>query len=135
MLFRSWANYLLHLCPDVSIFLKNVFLYFILGYAGSSLPHSFFSSFSEQGLLQLWGIGFSLRWILLLRSTASRALRASVVAAPGLCSTGSVVVVHRLSCSSACGVFPGQGSNPCLLPWHVDSLPLSHQERPQFLNL
>ena len=52
-----------------------------------------------------------------------------------LCSRGSVIVVHRLSCSSACGVFPDQGSNPCLLPWQVDSLPLSHQERPQFLNL
>ena len=30
----------------------------------------------------------------------------SVVAAPRLWSTGSVVVVHRLNCSAACGVFP-----------------------------
>ena len=41
-------------------------------------------------------------------------------------STGSVVVVHDLSCSVACGIFPDQVSNPCLLHWQVDFLPLSH---------
>ena len=51
---------------------------------------------------------------------------------------GSIVVVHRLSCSAACGLFPDQdstacgifldqGSNPCLLHWQADSSPLSHQ--------
>ena len=29
----------------------------------------------------------------------------------------SVVVMHRLSCSVACGVFPDQGSNPLPLHW------------------
>ena len=33
----------------------------------------------------------------------------------------SVVVVHGLSCSTACGIFPDQGSNPCPLPWQADS--------------
>ena len=28
-----------------------------------------------------------------------------------------------------CGIFPDQGSNPCLLHWQVDYLPLSHQGR------
>ena len=28
------------------------------------------------------------------------------------------------------GIFPTQGSNPCLLLWQVDSLPLSHLESP-----
>ena len=28
-----------------------------------------------------------------------------------------------LSCSTACGIFPDQGLNPCLLHWQVDSLP------------
>ena len=28
------------------------------------------------------------------------------------------------------GIFPTQGSNPHLLHWQVDSLPLSHQGRP-----
>ena len=35
-------------------------------------------------------------------------------------------MAHGLSCSMACGIFPDQGSNPCLLHWQVDSLPLSH---------
>ena len=39
---------------------------------------------------------------LLLRSTGSR-------------HAGSVVVAHGPSCSTACGIFPGQGSNPCPL--------------------
>ena len=30
-------------------------------------------------------------------------------------STSSVVVVHGLSFSVACGIFPDQGSNPCTL--------------------
>ena len=37
---------------------------------------------------------------------------------------------HGLSCPVACGIFPEQGSNPCLLDWQVDSLPLSHQGSP-----
>ena len=51
----------------------------------------------------------------------------SFVATPGLESTDSIVVAQRVSCSMACGIFPYQGSNPCLLYWQVDSLPPSHQ--------
>ena len=29
-------------------------------------------------------------------------------------------MVHRLSCSVACGVFLDQGLNPCLLHWQED---------------
>ena len=36
-------------------------------------------------------------------------------------------MVHRLSCTMACGIFSVQGWNPCLLDWQVNSLPLSHQ--------
>ena len=43
----------------------------------------------------------------------------------------SVVVVHELSCSVACGVFPDQGLNPCLLHWQEGSLPL-RQGSPDF---
>ena len=39
---------------------------------------------------------------------------------------GSVVVAYRLNCSSACGLFPDQESNPRLLHWQMNSLPLSH---------
>ena len=30
-------------------------------------------------------------------------------------------MVHRLSCSTACGIFLDQGSNPCPLHWQADS--------------
>ena len=36
-------------------------------------------------------------------------------------------MVHGLSCSVACGIFPNQGSNLCLQHWQVNSLPLSHE--------
>ena len=73
---------------------------------------------------------FSLWCLLLLRSTGSRV--------SGCSSFGSRALEHRpgsmvlsLSCSEACGIFPGQGSNPCLLHWQVGSAPLSHQGSPQ----
>ena len=45
-------------------------------------------------------------------------------------NTGSIVVVHRLSCSMTSGILPDQGLNSCLLHWQEDSLPLSHQGIP-----
>ena len=61
--------------------------------------------------------GLSLSRPLLLRSTGSR-------------PAGSVVVAHGPSCSTACGIFPDQGSNPCPLHWQADSQPLHHQGSP-----
>ena len=61
--------------------------------------------------------GLSLSRSLLLRSTGSR-------------RTGSVVVAHGPICSAACGIFPDQGSNLCLLHWQADSQPLRHQGSP-----
>ena len=51
----------------------------------------------------------------------------SVVVTPRFYSIGSIVAAHGPSCSAACGTFPEQGSNTCLLHRQVDSLPLSHQ--------
>ena len=48
--------------------------------------------------------------------------------APG--TQASEVVAHGLSCSTACGLFPDQGSNRSHLHWQVDSYPLNHQRRP-----
>ena len=62
--------------------------------------------------------GLSLWWPLLLRSTGSR-------------RAGSVVVAHGPSCSTACGIFPDQGSNPCSLHWQANSQPLRHQGSPK----
>ena len=53
---------------------------------------------------------------------------ASVVVVPGLSSTGSVAVVHRLSCSAACGIFPDQGLNLCPLHCKADPEPLDHHK-------
>ena len=61
--------------------------------------------------------GLSLSRPLLLRSTGSRC-------------AGSVIVAHGPICSVACGIFPDQGSNPCLLHWQADSQPLRHQGSP-----
>ena len=57
-------------------------------------------------------------------------MKASVVAAPGVLGIGSVVVKHGLSCSTAWGIFPDQGLNPCLQHWQAHSLPLSHRGSP-----
>ena len=43
---------------------------------------------------------------------------------------GSVAGAHGLSCSKACGIFPDQGSNPCLLHCQTDSYPLYHWGSP-----
>ena len=66
-------------------------------------------------------VGLSLLRALLLRSTGSR-------------RAGSVVVAHGPSCSAACGIFPDQGSNPCLLHWQAGSQPLHHQGSPHVFN-
>ena len=39
-------------------------------------------------------------------------------------------MVHGLSCSKVCEIFPDQGSFQCLLHWQVDSLLLSHPGSP-----
>ena len=74
-------------------------------------------------------MGFSLQCLFLLCITGSRA-DASVVLAPRLQNTSSIVTAHGLSCSTACGIFLDQGSNQCLLYWQADPLSLSHQGSP-----
>ena len=75
-----------------------------------------YTDFSMQWLLS-WSPGFSPEG---LSSCGSWALE-----------HGSTVMAHKLSWSTACGIFPDQGSNLCLLHWQADSLPLSHQGSPE----
>ena len=63
--------------------------------------------------------GLSLSQPFLLWSTGSR-------------RAGSVVVAHGPSCSTACGIFPDQGSNLCPLHWQANSQPLCHQGSPLY---
>ena len=57
-------------------------------------------------------------------------IAASLVGSTGSRRAGSVVVAHGPSCSTACGILPDQGSNPCPLHWQADSQPLRHQGSP-----
>ena len=63
---------------------------------------------------------FSVHWLLLLQSTGSRH------------TTFSSCVAQRLLLPKACGIFPGQGSNPCPVHWEVDSHPLYLQGSPAY---
>ena len=96
---------------------------------------------ASEATLELRRAGFSL-WQA-SRCAGSSCCRAQALGRPagaeahGLsgCSSralehDSIVVVHGLSCSIARAVFPAQGSNPSLIRWQVDSLPLSHQGSP-----
>ena len=124
-------------------------LHFMLGF--SSWPQGcfcvacqlrFFFFLIYFGCIGLWAVSSCGRWGLffvavrgLLIAVASlvsehrlqaRGLQSlwhagSVVVARGIQSAGSVVVAHGISCSMACGIFPDQRSNQCLLHWQVDS--------------
>ena len=75
-------------------------------------------------VLRLLTVGLLAGGLLLLQSTGCMAHRLRS------CDAGSGVVAHRISCSTACGIFLDQRSNPCALHWQADSLPLSHQGSP-----
>ena len=82
---------------------------------------------SVNGILQERILG----WVALASSRGSSQPRDQTII-----SYISCIGRQRLSCSTACGIFLDQGSNPCLLHWHEDSLPLSHKEAPVwFLNI
>ena len=112
-------------------FLKHIYLF---GQAGSLLLHALSSSCGEWGLLSSWGArashcsGFSHRGAQALGCSGSvPAAQGLSILAPGLQSSGSAGVLHRLSCSKSCGLFPDQGLNLCLPRWPADALPSSHQ--------
>ena len=67
-----------------------------------------FSSCGERGLLLIAACGFLIALASLMEHGLSDA---------GLNRFGSGVLAHRLSCSVACGIFPGQGWNLYLLHW------------------
>ena len=100
-------------------FFKKIYLFIIYGCVGSSFLCEGFSPVVASGdHSSSRCAGLSLSRPLLLRSTGSR-------------RTGSVIVAHGPSCSTACGIFPDQGSNLCPLHWQTDSQPLCHQGSPQ----
>ena len=114
----------------------------------------YYSSFTDEGIntlvtqsIRLQGCSLWTGWDLNLGLSHSRAPvlthlgsrmcrflwlhhTGSIVVVPGLWVIGSVVVVHGLGCFGACGIFPDQGWNLCLLHWQADSLLLSRQGSP-----
>ena len=132
---RGVYMFVLYVCASISA-LKIIFknFLFIFGCTGSSLLRGLFSSSGEQGLLSSCSGqashcgGFSCCGARAQGTWASAAVaHGSVVVVPRLSSTNSVGVAHRIICSMAHGILLSQESNPCLLYWQVDSLPLSHQ--------
>ena len=88
-------------------FLKIHFIYvFVFGHAGSSWLLKRFSSCGEQGLLSSCGVQASHGVASLFAEHKIQGIWASIVVVGGLYSTGSVVVAHGLSCSTACEILP-----------------------------
>ena len=94
-----------------------LFIYLFMAVLGLRFCARAFSSCGKRGHSSSWYAGLSLSRPLLLQSTGSR-------------RAGSVVVAHGPSCSTACGILPDQGPNPCPLHWQADSQPLRHQGSP-----
>ena len=57
-------------------------------------------------------------------------LRPLLLGSTGSRCAGSAIVAHGPSRSTACGILPDQGSNPCPPHWQADSQPLCHQGSP-----
>lgn len=80
---------------------------FSFGCTGSSLPH--------VNLLWLRQVG------LLCGGEQASRCAGPLVEHRRWGTWASVVVVHGLSCSGACGIVLARGWNPCSLHWQVDS--------------
>ena len=101
-------------------------MYLFLAVLGLCCCTCAFSSCGERGLLfvAVRGLLIVVASLVVEHGLQARGLRqlwhmGSVVVARRLQSTGSVVVAHGLSCSEACEIFPGQGSNLCPLHWQA----------------
>ena len=91
----------------MSFFFLVLFIYFWLHWVFVAACRLSLVVVSGRLLSSLWCVGFSLWWLLLLRSTGSRAC-ASVVVALGLSSCGSRALEHRLSsCGARAQLFHG----------------------------
>ena len=119
--------------PD-KVLLHFFFVFIILciyfGCSGSSLLQRLFSSCDELGLLFRGSVQAS-------HCRGFSCCGAWALGQVGFSNCSSQALEHRLNscghglnCSSACGIFLAQGSNPCLLHWQVDSFPLTHQGSP-----
>ena len=107
--------------PAPFLFLKKNL--FIFGCSGSSLLPGLFSSRSERGPLSSCGVWASDRHGFSCCGAPALGTEASVVEARRPKCSGSGFCGAGLSRPTACRIFLGLGSNPCLLLWQADSLP------------
>ena len=82
---------------------KSLFIYFICGYAESSLLLELFCRCSARGYSLSSGVWAS-------HCSGPSGCGAQALECAGFSSCG-----HTLGCSVACGVFPDRGLNQCLL--------------------
>ena len=113
-----------------------IFNYFTFGCAGFWLLCRLFSSCGEQELLCSWSVWASHCGSFSCCKTQAWWVGFSSCDTCGLSSQGSWALEHRLSsCGAQASVVPSPAGSSwtkhwmhvCLLPWQVDSLPLSHQ--------
>ena len=114
--------------------------FFIFGCAGSSLLCRLFSSCCERGCSLVDVLGLL---IVVASLVAERGLQGtqasvcpqvcSVIVVPRLWSTSSAVVMHRLSCSMACRIFPDQ--EWLLLPAMSSTIPHSGGSNKQHVGI
>ena len=100
-----------HHTSQISDFFFLIFIYlfiYLLAALGLRCCAQAFSSCGERGLLHCG-------------AQASHCGGPSCCRAWALGAQASVVVAHGLSCSTACGIVPDQGLNPCPLHWQADS--------------
>ena len=102
------------------VFFKFLFIYLFMAVLGLRFCARAFSSCGK-------------REPLLIAVRGPLTIAASLLWGTGSRHAGSVIVAHGPSCSTACGNFPDQGSNPCPLHWQADSQPLRHQGSPRLL--
>ena len=100
-------------------------MYLFLAVLGLRCCTSFLYWWRVGATFQLQCKGFSPQGLLLSWSTGSR-----LTGFRSCKRAGSAVAVLRFSCSTACRIFPVQGSNSSLLHWQADSLLVSHQGSP-----
>ena len=116
-------------------FIFKIYLCIVFGYTGSSLLHRLFLYSWRSGTASSCGVWASY-------CSGLSCCKAQDQGHVGFSSCISQALEHRLnsrgtwfSCFTACGIFPYQRSNPCLLHRQVDSLCLScHRNTKYFIS-
>ena len=130
---KTWFNnFKYKLIYAFILYFFNTFIYFWLCWVfiaaqvfSSGSAWAYCSYFSCWGTRALEQVGFD-----------SLSMRAQQLLLPGSrVRTGSLAMVHGLSCTALCGSFQDQRLNPWLLHWQADSLLLSQEGSPLLVTL